>query len=173
MNATDTDIVQRLADLDDIKRLKASYCRLLDTKQWSRLQALFAPDTRFEGFGSAPSGADVATFIGGLSTRLEHCITIHHCQMPEIVFRDAASARGIWAMMDYLEWPDGYTPREAPGRQRGFYGYGHYEEAYRKVEGRWLFSFLRLTRLRIDPLPADHPAPMKGILSATGDWLDH
>jgi len=173
MNSTDADILRRLSDLEDIKRLKASYCRLLDTKQWSRLHALFLPEARFEGFGSAPSGADAAAFIQGVSTRLQDCITIHHCHMPEIEFLDATNARGIWAMMDYLEWPGGYSPREAPGQQRGFFGYGYYEEAYRKVSDRWLFTSLRLTRQRIDALPADHPAPMKGLLSPSTDWLRH
>lgn len=173
MSPTDAELLRRLSDLEDIKRLKARYCRLLDTKQWSRLQALFLPEARFEGFGSAPSGAGPDVFIQGVSTRLKDCITIHHCHTPEIEFLDATNARGIWAMMDYLEWPDGYTPREAPGKQRGFYGYGYYEEAYRKAGDRWLFAFLRLVRQRIDPLTADHPAPMKGLLSPSTDWLDH
>jgi hypothetical protein len=172
MESSENDITRRLADLEGIKRLKAGYCRLLDTKQWPRLQALFAADCRFEGFGSAPSGADVATFVKGVSTRLQDCITIHHCHMPEIDFLDATRARGIWAMMDYLEWPAGFSPREAPGQQRGFFGYGYYEEEYCKVEGRWLFSFLRLTRQRIDPIPADHPSPMKGLLAPSTNWLD-
>lgn len=171
MESAHKDIAQRLGDLENIKRLKARYCRLLDTKQWPQLQSLFASDCSFEGFGSAPSGSDVATFLQGVSTRLADCITIHHCHMPEIDFLEATHARGIWAMMDYLEWPAGFSPRELSGQQRGFFGYGYYEEEYRKVDGCWMFSFLRLTRQRIDPLPANHPAPMKGLLSPSVGWL--
>jgi hypothetical protein len=170
MDSAHTNI-QRLLDIEAIKRLKARYCRYIDTKQWTKLSELFAADARFEGFLSAPQGADVSTFVKGVSERLQSCISIHHCHTPEIAFPQASVARGAWAMMDYLEWPMGSMPFEIPG-QRGFVGFGHYEEEYRKVDGRWVFSFVRLTRLRVDPLHADHPVPMKGLLSASADWLD-
>ena len=130
MDLADTDI-QRLLDIEGIKRLKARYCRYIDTKQWTKLSALFAPSARFEGFLSAPAGADVGTFVRGVSQRLQNCISIYHCHMPEIVFPQATVARGVWAMMNHLEWPMGSLPFEMPG-QRGFVGFGHYEEEYRE-----------------------------------------
>lgn len=151
------DEMQCLADVAAIGRLKAQYCRFIDTKQWDRLGGLFAAGTRFEGFGSAPSGADAATFVKGVSSRLRNVVSIHHCHMPEIVLVGRDRARGLWAMMDYLEWPVGESPKEAEGA-RGFCGYGHYEEEYVRDAGQWRFSFLRLTRLRIDALAHDHPA---------------
>lgn len=164
--------LRRLLDLQAIHELKARYCRFVDTKQWDRLRTLFASETRFEGFGSAPTGADVDAFIGGISTRLARAVSIHHCHMPEIVFTGPDSARGIWAMMDLLQFPLSEAPREAPG-SRGFRAFGHYEEAYRREGDVWLFCFLRLTRLRIDPLPADHPEPRTDLLAASPDWLEH
>ncbi len=166
----DPDSVQQLLDLEQIKQLKARYCRFIDTKQWRRLRALFTDETRFEGLGSAPTGSDANTFVEGISTRLRDAVSIHHCHMPEIVFTGPATARGVWAMMDYLEFPEGTSPREVPGH-RGFYGFGHYEEEYRKHGGEWKISFLRLTRLRIDPLADDRPASRPGLLSASEDWL--
>lgn len=153
MSVTD---IRRQADITAINELKARYCRYIDTKQWDAFRGLFADDTSFEGFGSAPNGADVDTFVRGVSGRLEKAVSIHHCHMPEIVFFDENNARGIWAMMDYLEWPKGKSPQEAQGA-RGFCGYGHYEEQYRRERDGWKFSFLRLTRLRIDALSDDHP----------------
>jgi hypothetical protein len=42
-------------------------------------------------------------------------------------------------MYDYVESP-----------QFVLHGYGHYEEAYRKVDGDWRIHRLKLTRLRED-----------------------
>jgi hypothetical protein len=164
------DTTQQLWDMARIHQLKARYCRLIDTKQWEQLRTLFAADTRFEGFGSAPSGADVDTFVRGVSERLQDAVSIHHCHMPEIAFLDPDRARGVWPMMDYLEWSNGLSPREASG-SRGFCGYGHYEEEYvRDAEG-WKFSFIRLTRLRIDALAPGHPELRPVALKASSDWL--
>ena len=163
--------LQRLLAAQAIAETKARYCRYIDTKQWSRLASLFTPDCRFEGLGSAPAGADVAAFVQGVSTRLANTISVHHCHMPEIRLLGPDHARVIWAMEDYVDWIDGSTVKEAPG-SRGFRGYGHYEEEYRAVDGEWKISFLRLTRLRIDPVDASQPPALKGQRQATPDWLD-
>jgi len=162
---------QWLASREHIKELKARYCRYIDTKQWQRLATLFTDDCRFEGLGSAPAGADVATFVAGVSSRLAPTISVHHCHMPELVATGPDTARGIWSMEDFVEWTDGSTVKETPG-SRGFYGYGYYEEEYRREGGRWKISFLRLARLRIDAVPADQPAPRMGQRAPTPGWLD-
>jgi len=163
-------VARRALDIDAIHQLKARYCRFVDTKQFDRLHTLFTLDARFEGLGSAPSGATVEMFVRGISTRLGPVVSIHHCHMPEIVFRDADTARGIWAMMDYLEWPEGGVPKEAEGF-RGFTGYGHYEEEYRRTPDGWRISFLRLTRMRIDPLAAPAPPNPRVLLPHNPDLL--
>lgn len=165
------DELRTLLDIERIKQLKAQYCRYIDTKQWERLAGLFAAGTRFDGFGSAPTGSDATAFIEGISTRLARAVSIHHCHTPEIVFTGPDTARGIWAMMDMLEFPADASPRETPG-SRGFFGYGHYEEEYVRSGDGWKFSFLRLTRLRIDPLPADYPVARTGLLAHSPGWLD-
>jgi hypothetical protein len=76
--------------------------------------------------------------------------------MPDIALIDATSARGVWAMSDYLEWPTKITLADG-SQARGYYGYGHYEEEYRKQGDEWKMQNLRLTRLRIVPLRDDHP----------------
>lgn len=157
--------------VDAIRQTKAKYCRYIDTKQWDRLSELFTPDCRFEGLGSAPAGADVTMFVQGVSSRLDHSISVHHCHMQETVMTGPDSARTIWAMEDFVEWTDGSTVKETPG-SNGFFGYGHYEETYQRVDGEWRISFLRLTRLRLDAVPVDAPAPRMGQRQATPDWLD-
>jgi hypothetical protein len=159
------------ADRDAIGQLKARYCRFIDTKRWAALRGLFTADARFEGLGSAPGGADLDTFITGISTRFRDATSIHHCHMPEIRFLGPDSARAVWAMADYVQWPEGFAVRETPGHP-GFHGYGHYEEAYQKGADGWRIAFLRLTRLRFDALPVGHPAPLPGLLQASANWID-
>jgi SnoaL-like domain len=163
--------LERLLALEEIRALKARYCRAIDTKQWDLLRQLFSPDARFEGFGSAPDGADVDTFVAGVSARLRDAVSVHHCHMPEIVFLDDERARGVWAMQDHLEWPQPLALKEAP-EACGFAGYGHYEEAYRCIDGRWYMQFLRLTRLRIDPLPPPASRVSRELRKASPDWLE-
>ena len=167
MPKTASDI---LLDLEAIKQLKARYCRYLDTKQWDAFLSLFAEDARFDGFASAPSGSDAKTFVKGVSTRLKDAITKHHCHTPDIVFLDDARARAIWAMEDYLEWPVPTGNPDAPN-SRGMYGFGHYEEEYRKIDGIWKMAHLRLIRARLIPLPDDHPMAAKPAIFASMEWL--
>lgn len=166
------DLHEKVEALEAIRSLKARYCRYIDTKQWDRLRGLFGRSARFEGFGSAPDGADADAFVAGVSARLAKAVSVHHCHTPEIVFLAPDRARGVWAMQDHLEWPEAIRLKEAP-EVRGFIGFGHYEEAYVREDGTWKMDFLRLTRLRIDPLPLDVAFPDPTALRrASPDWLD-
>jgi hypothetical protein len=67
--------------------------------------------------------------------------------MPEIEITGEGTARGTWAMFDYVEWP----PREG-GARVGLTGYGHYLEEYVREDGAWRIRRTHLSRLRVDPL---------------------
>jgi hypothetical protein len=140
-------------DLDAIHQLKARYFRYVDTKHWSKLRMIFTEDARFEGLWAAANHPD--DFVTNLSRNLtEDVISVHRGFMPEIHSLGSEMARGIWAMSDYLTWEPGsraYLGVSLPG-QRGIRGYGHYSEEYQRVDGTWKISFLKLTRLRIDPI---------------------
>jgi hypothetical protein len=91
--------------------------------------------------------------------------------MPEIVLTGATTARGIWAMSDYVEFAEPAREGRAKG-YRGFVGAGHYEEEYRKVDGAWRISSMRLTRLRVDALVGPPPPRIEGYPVSGGDaWL--
>jgi SnoaL-like domain len=49
--------IEQLNDIEDIKQLKARYCRLIDQKKWDELEGDLMPDVVIEIAG-APGGAE-------------------------------------------------------------------------------------------------------------------
>jgi len=142
-----SDLVQRLLDIEEIKRLKARYFRAMDQKQWDEFAQVFARDAIMEvpEANMVQRGRDaIAASVSGVLTGVR---TVHHGHMPEIELTGPDTARGMWAMFDYVEFP----PSESGGRV-GLQGYGHYREEYVREDGEWRIARLRLERLRIDPL---------------------
>ena len=139
--------------IEAIKRLKARYFRLMDTKQWAAYRQLFADDMVFY-FESddVPAAVCADEFVAHVRSRLATAISVHHGHTPEIELTSADSALGVWAMSDWVDDPD---------HHRAFQGFGHYHEEYRRGEdGRWRISQLRLSRLRVDDV-----APSSGAVS--------
>src|SRR4051794_36008907 len=137
----------------------------MDTKQWDEMRKVFTEDVDIVGGRPYDSLDD---FMAARS-KLDPAVTTHHGHMPEILFVDETHARGIWAMYDRVEYYDGMEEHELRGldvaehRIRGFVGTGHYEEEYRKEDGEWKISRLKLTRLFLEPIVGDavpqFPAP--------------
>lgn len=154
-------------DIEAIKQLKARYFRFLDTKKWAAWRALFTDDAIFDGTSKTYAGSD--DFCAATSAWLDGAVTVHQGLMPEITLTGPDAATGIWAMQDIVQFG---APIQA-GAYRGmtgFVGFGHYEEAYRRVDGDWKISRLRLTRLRLDPLPEDRTVfPLPAGLLRSGE----
>jgi len=145
----------RLADIEAICRLKAAYFRTIDTRDWSGFVQLFDEDATLDGGNGRRSGRDeIVRVVSGV---LDGVVSIHHGHTPEIdVDPSGQEASGIWAMDDYLEWPEQSTSAGAPV---GIRGYGHYYERYRKAsDGHWRFIEVLLERIRVDELPGGMPA---------------
>jgi hypothetical protein len=130
-----------VTDLEEIRRLKARYFRLMDTKQWDELRDVFTTDVRIdttEDSGTIIVGVD--EYLPFLVGQIGDVVTVHHGHMDEIEFVDADTATGIWAMEDELWWPEGSPLRY-------LHGYGHYHETYRRTTEGWRIAEMRLTRL--------------------------
>lgn len=161
-------------DFTEIERLKARYFRFVDTKQWARLRALFTDDAKFSGLWAAAEGPD--GFVRNIQRNLDQdTFSAHYGYMPEIVEIGQGRARGVWAMQDYLLWPVDtrqYLGHSVPG-QRGIRGYGHYEDEYRLTDDGWRISFMRLTRVRIDPITSPEPElPDYPFATLSEGWID-
>lgn len=128
-------------DVEAIKRLKARYCRLMDTKDWAAYRQCFTHDVTMD---TTDSGGNVITgvdeFLTFLIGAIGDVVTVHQCHTPEIEIISPTEAAGVWAMEDMLRFPDGSE----------LHGYGHYHERYQKLEGSWLIEASTLTRLRLD-----------------------
>ena len=129
-------------DVDAIRRLKARYFRLMDTKDWAGMREVFTDDVVMDMTGAGGrliTGGD--EFMTGLQEILAGATTVHHGHMPEIEITSDSSATGIWALHDIVIWPTGTR----------LDGYGHYHETYEKgADGAWRIASSTLTRLHTD-----------------------
>ena len=130
-------------DLEAIKQLKARYFRFMDTKDWEGYRTVFAEEAWMR---NSPDPEEVFEgrdeIVRKVSEALAEAVTVHHGHMPEITLTGADTATGIWAMYDFVEFP-----------QLVLHGWGHYHEEYVKRDGEWQILSSRLTRLRLDITP--------------------
>lgn len=141
MDIEATTDVATLLDIEAIKQLKARYCRLLDSKDWTAWRAVFADDflsDTSEAGGKVIEGAD--DFVAFTRKSLRNQATVHQVHAPEIELTSATTARGVWALEDVVRFGPGVNLR----------GYGHYQETYVKTDGQWQIKSSKLTRLRED-----------------------
>ncbi|OHV30926.1 MULTISPECIES: nuclear transport factor 2 family protein [Pseudofrankia] len=134
-----------LVEIEKIKQLKARYFRLLDTKKWDDWAEVFTPDLNL-WVQDVPDVIYTSReeFLAAIVPMLTGAVTTHHGHMPEIDVTGSDTARGVWAMFDYVQL-------RTPDRSIQLKGFGHYHEEYRKgSDGQWRISLLRLHRLRVD-----------------------
>jgi hypothetical protein len=138
------DLVLTHEDLNAIaaiKRLKAAYCRCVDTQQWDAFVALYVEDGSLEGpgvkwVGRDLVGANVAASLEGVD------FSAHHAVMPEITLHDDDHATAIWALNDFFTLRHGATFMGSP--LRGGRGLGYYVDEMVRVDGAWRFQSVAL-----------------------------
>ena len=118
-----------LAEIEAIKKLKYRYFRCLDSKLWEELAECFAEDatTSYSSGKYSLKGLDaIMQFLKKiLGPRV---ITMHQGHHPEIELTSKTTARGIWALEDYL------IDLKANTSLRGA---AFYKDEYVKVDGQW------------------------------------
>ncbi len=132
---TDADA---LAAIEQIEQLKARYFRLMDTKQWDAMRAVFAKDAKLVDEESDSKWRGRDAIVDGIALVLAKARTVHHGHMPEIVLTGPNEARGVWAMNDWVDTP-AFT----------LDGWGHYHERYVFEDGAWRIADERISRLRV------------------------
>jgi hypothetical protein len=147
------DALAQLLTIEDIRAVKARYCRLLDTKDWIGFAALFTDDAVMDV--SQDTGNPPMTGIPAIVDQVKFAVidaaTSHQVHTPEITLHGHGEADGMWAMQDRVVWKAGASP--VPGIA-SITGYGQYHETYRREDGIWKISALKLTRFHVDMHPA-------------------
>lgn len=128
-------------EIEAIKQLKARYFRLMDTKDWEGLAAVFTDDVLVDMTGEGGVVTQGAhEFVRVPREHIEEVTTVHHGHTPEVEITSATTANGVWAMEDRLWWSPG-------GPFRHLHGFGHYHETYEKTADGWRIKAMTLTRL--------------------------
>ena len=146
------DTLQRLETLEDIRAVKARYCRCLDTKDWHGFAALFTADAQMdvrEDTGQPPI-TGIEAIVAQVRMAVDHAASSHQVHTPEVTIDGPDEARCIWAMQDRVVWQEGKSP--IPGIA-SITGYGQYHETYRCEDGIWKIASLRLSRFHVDMHP--------------------
>jgi SnoaL-like domain len=140
--------------IEEIKQLKSRYFHGIDEKDWETLRDTLADDAVLDfsgevelhvGHHGVEVADDPADWIveGGASGTekiaaiVSEIVTVHHGHDPQITILGEDEATGIWSMYDCLDYGD-----------EVFHGHGYYREQYRRIDGRWKISYMKLTRLR-------------------------
>jgi ketosteroid isomerase-like protein len=124
-------------EVNAIKQLKASYFSNVDAKDGEGLRRLLAPDVVVDTVCSAgPIFPGRDPFIAFLQLTLGGAET-HHTS--------ATKAEALWTMDDVLVFAG----------TLGIHGYGHYDDRYEKVDGKWVVTYSKLTRTRFDLIEPD------------------
>lgn len=144
--------LEQLCAIEEIRAVKARYCRMLDTKDWEGFAALFTEDAVMDV--SQDTGKPPITGIPALLDQVRYAVnnaaTSHQVHTPEIKLSGPATAEAIWAMQDRVVWQAGASP--VPG-VASITGYGQYHERYRREDGAWKIAALTLTRFHVDMHP--------------------
>jgi len=121
--------MKRFEDIEAIKRLKYKYFRTLDSKLWDELAECFTEDatTAYSGGKYSFQGKDaIMKFLKeGLNPTM---ISMHQCHHPEIELTSDTTARGVWALQDYVI----VTQANISLRGAAFY-----HDEYVKANGEW------------------------------------
>lgn len=124
--------LRALEDVQAIARLKYRYLRCLDTKAWDELAETLTEDAttsyadgqlRFQG-----RDAILAFLKSTPLAQPEGFIGVHHCSQPEIDLVGPDTARGTWALYNYLLHKKG---------GQGLRLCAFYHDEYARVAGLW------------------------------------
>jgi uncharacterized protein (TIGR02246 family) len=129
--------VQKLLDIEEIKKVKSRYFQHLDSQNWDAYRDLFTEDLKsWHHDGEKEVGRDA--YVAAVSDALKGVITVHHGHEPDIEITGPDSARGVWAMWGYGRFPDGLSTQE----------WGHYIETFRRcADGKWRIDTHRNRRI--------------------------
>jgi hypothetical protein len=133
--------LQRLLDLEEIRRLKYRYCRCIDMANVDELRELFTEDASVCYVGGSyrfeAQGRDKIIEAIGYAFHAE-AIATHNVNHPEIDFTSPTEATGLWYLRDWF-----LNLRHKIITD----GAALYRDRYVKRAGRWLIQHASYERI--------------------------
>lgn len=137
--------LSQLSALEEIRFVKARYCRFIDTQQWEAFALLFVKDARLTFYdvdGAALHRfTDLQQFLASTIETLSGARSIHQVHNSEIEIDPPGFASAIWSMEDRICYA-----HRAQRAFRDLHGFGHYYETLQLTHGKWLIKTLELKR---------------------------
>ena len=116
----------------EIAELRASYCHVLDHRDWDAPAQMFTEDGEFNGLAHARGRAEIHRFFSGFVDGMAEGFW-HFCTNPTIQLDgDRATGR---ISMQYLSVKKGVSYVSA----------GHYDDRLERVDGAWKFRERKIT----------------------------
>lgn len=145
MAQTGMDGLERLLALEDIKLLRAKYCRSIDSHEFDRLHQVLTQDFLLD---MSPTGRVLGTEVAPISGRdtvigmmhkafapLE--MLLHIVTIPEIEFQDESHATGVWRQETFIK----ETRPDLPGLGLA---YATVFDTYRREAEGWRIASVRV-----------------------------
>ena len=126
--------VQKLEDIEAIKKLRAKYGYAVDEKRIDDVLALFSEDAKldFGPFDRYETPEGLKAFYGEkVPAMLPFSMHLVHNAIIEV---EGEKGTGVW----YIKIPATFGPTG-----EAIWTAGKYEEEYIKVKGEWKFSFIK------------------------------
>ena len=120
--------MNELEEIEAIKRLKYKYFRCVDCKLWAELKGCFVEDATTSYSSGMYSYQGVDAIIKFLSKVMNPTISMHQGHHPEIELTSEISAKGMWALQDYVILLKSNSVLR---------GAAFYTDEYVKVDGEW------------------------------------
>lgn len=128
--------VRRLEDIEEIKQLKATYCRFCDDGyDPDGISSLFTEDGVWDGgstFGRAEGREGIHKHFRGAAARIS---IARHQVMNPIIEVDGDEATGHWLL---------FQPCTDAPTDQALWLAATYADRYRRVDGRWLIAHLHI-----------------------------
>jgi hypothetical protein len=142
--------IERLMAIEDIRQLKARYCRAIDEDRLHDWRDIFSSDAVILApeVQERPQIIGIDQILRFVESALAGTTRVHHLHAPEITIVNDEEATGIWAFEDNLYWKS-----EKPnifGAKRHFRGFGHYREKYCKTPAGWRITEMALSRVYLE-----------------------
>lgn len=152
-SGVDADALQQLLDIEEIKKVKSRYFRLMDYKNWDELMDVFHPDFRYEmidpeqGRTALLEEPGREKYIEALKAALDQSTTTHHGHMMEVNLIDGENAECFTALNDVVDLYKWGISQE---------GWAHYYETYKKCEdGKWRIYRMSIRYIRVKRTPLE------------------